>query len=258
MRVARVAHPADGAPTWVVVEGGRARALPAAPWLSPGQSPGHDLGALADLRLLAPVEPRQIVCVGLNYLAHVTERDPNQTVPDEPVIFMKPVSSVVGPGEPIRIANPGHRTDFEAELALVIGEGGRDIAESEALRHVFGVTCANDVSDRVMQGKAGKWLPAKGYYTYCPVGPWVETGVDLSDQPVESRLNGKVRQSQRTSAMIFPPARLIAYVSAFMALHPGDLVLTGTPENVGPLSAGDTIEIEVGGVGVLRNPVTNA
>lgn len=258
MRVVRVVHPASGNPAWAIVEGDRARAVPAAPWLEPDQEPGDDLGPLAGLRLLAPVEPRQIVCVGLNYVAHVTERDPSQVVPDEPVIFMKPTSSLIGPGDPIRIVNPGNRTDYEAELALVVGTGGHDIPEAEALSHLFGVTCANDVSDRTKQKLAGKWLPAKGYHTYCPVGPWVETGVDLADQPVQSRLNGEVRQSQRTSAMVFGPAFLVAYISSVLTLAPGDLILTGTPENVGPLSPGDTIEVEVGGIGVLSNPVALA
>ncbi len=258
MRVVRVAHPATEEPTWAVVEGGRALAIAAAPWLASDQPTEEDLGPLEGVQLLAPVEPRQIICVGLNYVAHVTERDPTQVVPDEPVIFQKPLSSLIGPGETIRIANPGNRTDYEAELALVIGAGGRDIPEAEALSRVFGVTCANDVSDRVMQGKPGKWLPAKGYHTYCPVGPWVETGVDLTDQPVESRLNGETRQSQRTSAMIFSPAVLVSYISRVLTLGPGDLILTGTPENVGPLSPGDTIEVEVGGIGILRNPVALA
>ncbi len=258
MRVVRVVHPVTEEPTWAVVEGGRAHAVEAAPWLVADQPATEDLGAVEGLRLLAPVEPRQIICVGLNYLAHVTERDPTQVVPEEPVIFMKPVSSIVGPGGTIRIANPENRTDYEAELALVIGSGGRDIAESDALSRVFGVTCANDVSDRVMQAKPGKWLPAKGYHTYCPVGPWVETGVDISDQPVESRLNGETRQAQRTSTMLFSPAFLVSYISRVLTLEPGDLILTGTPENVGPLSPGDTIEVEVGGIGVLRNPVALA
>jgi 2-keto-4-pentenoate hydratase/2-oxohepta-3-ene-1,7-dioic acid hydratase in catechol pathway len=255
MRFARVVHPTNGGPVWVAVAEGTARALPDAPWVAGAASTGANLGPLSGLRLLAPVEPSQIVCVGLNYLAHVTERDPTQIVPDEPVIFMKPVSSLIGPGDTIRIANPGNRTDYEAELALVIGTGGQDISEVEALAHVFGVTCANDVSDRVMQAKAGKWLPAKGYQTYCPVGPWIETGVDLADLPVRSRLNGELRQDQRTSAMIFSPASLVSYISRVLTLRPGDLILTGTPENVGPLSPGDVIEVEVGGVGVLRNTV---
>lgn len=258
MRVVRVAHPVTGDATWAVVEEGRAFAVGSAPWHAPDQATVDDLGPIDGVRLLAPVEPSQIICVGLNYLAHVTERDPNQVAPDEPVIFMKPVSSIVGPGETIRIANPDNRTDYEAELALVIGAGGRDIPEEDALSRVFGMTCANDVSDRVMQAKPGKWLPAKGYHTYCPVGPWVETGVNVANVPVESRLNGETRQSQRTSAMIFSPAFIVSYISRVLTLGPGDLILTGTPENVGPLSPGDTIEVEVGGIGVLRNPVALA
>jgi 2-keto-4-pentenoate hydratase/2-oxohepta-3-ene-1,7-dioic acid hydratase in catechol pathway len=156
------------------------------------------------------------------------------------------------------IPTPEHRTDYEAELAIVIGTGGRNIGEADALTHVFGYTCANDVSDRVLQKKDGQWVRAKGYDTYCPVGPWIETDLDVADVPVQSRLNGEDRQSQRTSAMIFKPAFLIAFISRVMTLQPGDLILTGTPEGVGPLAPGDTIEVEVGGIGVLRNPVEAA
>ncbi len=168
---------------------------------------------------------------------------------------MKPPSALIGPGEPIRIANPDHRTDYEAELAIVIGARARNVAEADAAKYVLGYTCGNDVSDRVLQKKDGQWVRAKGYDTYCPLGPCIVTGLDIADVPVRSRLNGEPRQSQTTASMIFPPHFLIAFISRVMTLDPGDVILTGTPEGVGPMRPGDTIEVEVGGIGVLRNPV---
>lgn len=206
-------------------------------------------------RLVAPLAPGKIVCVGLNYLDHVTENDPNREVPDEPVIFMKPPSAVVGPGEPIKIANRENRTDYEAELALVIGRTARNVATAEWRSYVAGFTCANDVSDRVLQKKDGQWVRAKGYDTYCPVGPWIETELDLDTAVVQSLLSGEVRQNQAVTSMIFPVPRLIEFISGVMTLDPGDLVLTGTPFNVGPMQPGDTIEISVSGIGTLSNPV---
>ncbi len=219
-------------------------------------SRGDAVGGLADVSLLAPVQPGKIVCVGLNYAAHVTENDPTRQVPDEPVLFMKPPSALIGPGDAIEIANPGNRTDYEAELAVVIGTRARDVAEDQALDYVFGYTAGNDVSDRVVQRKDGQWVRAKGFDTYCPLGPWIETELDISAVKVESRLNGEVKQSQTTASMIFPVPFLVSYISRVMTLEPGDVIMTGTPEGVGPMQPGDTIEIEIGGVGVLRNPVT--
>ena len=206
--------------------------------------------------LLAPVQPGKIVCVGLNYLDHVTENDPNRTVPDEPVIFMKPPSAVIGPGEAIVIANRDHRTDYEAELALVIGNTARNVSSAKWRDYVAGFTCANDVSDRVLQKKDGQWIRAKGFHTYCPIGPWIETDLDLERAVVQSRLNGELRQDQPVSSMIFPIPRLFEFITGIMTLEPGDLVLTGTPFNVGPMQPGDTIDISISGIGTLSNPVT--
>jgi 2-keto-4-pentenoate hydratase/2-oxohepta-3-ene-1,7-dioic acid hydratase in catechol pathway len=218
-------------------------------------SRGDAIGSLSDVQLLPPVQPGKIVCVGLNYAAHVTENDPTRQVPEEPVLFMKPPSALIGPGDAIEIANPGNRTDYEAELAVVIGSRARDVDEDRALDYVFGYTAGNDVSDRVLQRKDGQWVRAKGFDTYCPLGPWIETELDIGAVKVESRLNGEVKQSQTTASMIFPVPFLIAYISRVMTLEPGDVILTGTPEGVGPMQPGDTIEIEIGGVGILKNPV---
>lgn len=258
MRVVRFRDDATGLGQYGIAEDGTVFAASGNPYDEAGLHRGDAAGQLGELQLLAPVQPGKIVCVGLNYLAHVTERDATRKVPDEPVLFMKPASALIGPGELIRIVNPDNRTDYEAELTMVIGRTARDVAEADALSYVYGYTCGNDVSDRVLQGKDGQWVRAKGFHTYCPVGPWIETKLDIADIPVKSRLNGEVRQSNRTSNMIFKPPFLISYISRIMTLDPGDIILTGTPEGVGALAAGDTIEVEVGGVGVLSNPVANA
>ncbi len=238
-----------------VVEDGHVRAASGDPFT--GVEPGETIGTMDDLTLLPPVQPGKIVCVGLNYAAHVTENDASREIPAEPVLFMKPNSALIGHGGTIEIANPANRTDFEAELALVIGKVARDVSEEEAADYVLGITAANDVSDRVLQKQDGQWVRAKGYDTYCPAGPVLVTGVDLTrgDITVESRLNGEVRQSQSTGSMLFSPLFLVSFISRVMTLDPGDLILTGTPENVGPMTPGDMIEVEVGPVGILRNLV---
>jgi 2-keto-4-pentenoate hydratase/2-oxohepta-3-ene-1,7-dioic acid hydratase in catechol pathway len=256
MKIVRYQDDGNGCPRYGVVEGETVYAATGDPFAG-GLTKGEAVGPLAEVALLTPVQPGKIVCVGLNYAAHVTESDPNRQVPDEPVLFMKPNSSLIPHGAPIRIANPGNQTDYEAELAVVIGRTASRVTEAEAAGFVLGYTCGNDVSDRVLQRKDGQWVRAKGFDTYCPLGPWIETNLDVADIKVESRLNGQVRQSQRTSSMIFGPFHLISYISNVMTLEPGDVILTGTPEGVGPMTAGDTIEVEIGGVGVLRNPVLN-
>ncbi len=218
---------------------------------------GAEVGPVAGVKLLPPVEPGKIVCVGLNYAAHVTENDAGRAIPDEPVLFMKPTSAIIGPDEPIAIAHPGNRTDFEAELVVVIGRQARDVSEADARSYVEGYTAGNDVSDRVLQAKDGQWVRAKGFDTYCPLGPWIETDLDPTDVTVQSRLNGETKQSQTTKSLIFGVPFLISYISRVMTLEPGDIIMTGTPEGVGPLKSGDTIEVEIGGVGVLSNPVVN-
>ncbi|CAA9556330.1 MAG: Fumarylacetoacetate hydrolase family protein [uncultured Thermomicrobiales bacterium] len=224
-----------------------------------GLTAGSAVGALGELTLLPPVQPGKIVCVGLNYAAHVTETDATRAVPEEPVLFMKPPSALVGHGAPIAIANPDNRTDHEAELAVVIGRRARGVAAASAADYILGYTAGNDVSDRPLQQKDGQWVRAKGFDTYCPLGPCVATDLDPTagdGLAVVSRLNGETKQSSTTRDMIFDVPALIAYISGIMTLEPGDVIMTGTPEGVGPMRPGDTIEVEVGGVGVLRNPVT--
>ncbi len=254
MRYGRIRQ-AGGAITPIIIDGDSAYAMEGDLLGQPAR--GEFLGSLSDLTLTSPLDPGKVVCVGLNYLAHVTENDPTRQVPDEPVLFMKPTSAIIGPGEPIRIANPGNRTDHEAELAVIVGKTMSSVPEQDVLSHIFGFTCANDVSDRVLQKKDGQWVRAKGFDTYCPLGPWIETDLDLSAAIVSSQLNGEPRQSQGAATMLFPVPVLLSFISNVMTLYPGDVVLTGTPEGVGPLTAGDTIDVTVSGIGTLSNPVDN-
>lgn len=225
--------------------------------IAEGFAPGEVIAPLADVDILAPLEPGKIVAIGRNYLEHVNELDKNATVPEFPVMFMKPPSAIIGPGAPIRLANPENETHYEAELCVVIGKTATDVDEASALDYVFGYTCGNDVSDRKVQFASGQWIQGKGYDSYCPLGPWIETELDPGDVLVQSRLSGEPRQSEPTSSLIFSVPFLISYISKVMTLYPGDVVMTGTPHGVGPMKAGDTIEIEVAGIGVLSNPVVN-
>lgn len=256
MLIVRYLDPATSSPAYGIQEGNIVRA--ATGDLFTGLTPGAAIGTVDALRLFPPLDPKKIVCVGLNYAAHVTERDPSRKVPEEPVLFMKPTSAVIGPSDPIEIAYPEHETHHEAELVTVIGRTADHVSADDALAHVLGYTCGNDVSDRVLQKKDGQWIRAKGFRTYCPLGPAIQTELDLATTPVLSRVNGRTRQSQTTGSLLWDVPTLISYISGIMTLEPGDVVMTGTPEGVGPLVAGDTCEIEIGGIGVLRNPVTNA
>jgi 2-keto-4-pentenoate hydratase/2-oxohepta-3-ene-1,7-dioic acid hydratase in catechol pathway len=208
---------------------------------------------LVDVRLLAPVLPSKLVCVGKNYAAHAAEF--GMEVPEEPLLFLKPSTAVIGPGDPIRLLPVSKRVDYEGELAVVIGRLARDVRAEDAYRFILGYTCANDVTLRDLQHTNDQWTRAKGFDGSCPLGPWIETALDPNDVRVETRLNGDIRQAGQTSDMVFGVATLIEYITAFMTLLPGDVLLTGTPEGVGRLAAGDVVEVEVDGVGTLLNPV---
>ena len=208
---------------------------------------------LDDVRLLAPVLPSKLVCVGKNYAAHAAEFD--QSVPEEPLLFLKPSTAVIGPSEPIRLLPISKRIDYEGELAVVIGRLARNIRAEDAYKVILGYTCANDVTLRDLQRMDDQWARAKGFDGSCPLGPWIETDLDPNDAHLETRLNGEVRQNGRTSDMVFGVATLIEYITSFMTLLPGDALLTGTPEGVGKLEPGDVVEVEVDGVGTLRNEV---
>jgi 2-keto-4-pentenoate hydratase/2-oxohepta-3-ene-1,7-dioic acid hydratase in catechol pathway len=216
-------------------------------------TPTGDEVALDDVLLLAPVLPSKVVCVGKNYAAHAAEF--GMEVPEEPLLFLKPSTAVIGPGDPIRLLPISRRIDYEGELAVVIGRLARHVAAEDAFKVILGYTCANDVTLRDLQKTDDQWTRAKGFDGSCPLGPWIETDVDPNDVYVETRLNGETRQRASTVDLAFGVATLIEYITTFMTLLPGDVILTGTPEGVGKLSAGDEVEVEVEGVGVLRNGV---
>ncbi len=203
--------------------------------------------------VLAPVVPSKIVCIGLNYKDHAAEQ--GKPLPAEPLIFLKPSTAVVAPGEPIVLPEGVGRVDYESELAVVIGRRATAVSEDEALSHVLGYTCMNDVTARDLQKKDGRYTRAKGFDSFAPLGPCIATGLSPDALDVTGLLGGQVRQQSNTRELIFPVPRLISYISRIMTLLPGDIVSTGTPAGIGPLQAGDTFEVRVQGVGSLCNPV---
>lgn len=205
---------------------------------------------------LAPVSPGKIICVGRNYAAHAKEL--GNDLPTEPLLFLKPPSAVIACGDTIQMPPESSRVDFEGELALVIGRRGRNIDEREALSHIAGFTCANDVTARDLQKKDVQFTRGKGFDTFCPLGPWLVTQLDLESATLETRVNGERRQFAPVSTMIFSVPYIVAYISRVMTLEPGDVILTGTPEGVGPLSAGDTVEVLIPEIGSLVNRAVTA
>ncbi len=239
-------------PLYGLLEGDHVRDISGPPWQSWSQ--GSRTWPLASARLLAPVDPGKIVCVGRNYAAHAAEL--GNEVPKEPLLFLKPPSSIIGPGEPIVLTPQSQRVEHEGELALIIGRRCSHLKDSEdALSYLLGYSCLNDVTARDLQKSDVQFTRAKGFDTFCPVGPHIETQLDPSDVLVETHVNGAPRQSGRTSLMAYPVAFLVRWISHVMTLLPGDLIATGTPAGVGALVAGDVVEVSVSGVGVLRNPV---
>lgn len=235
-----------------LLEGDHILEISAAPWLGWSRtSRSHDL---AQVQLLSPVEPAKIVCVGRNYAAHAAEL--GNEMPREPLIFLKPSSSLVGPGDPIVLPRYSQRVEHEGEIAMVIGRKAAHLSDSDdALDYVLGYTCVNDVTARDLQKADGQFTRAKGFDTFCPTGPHIETDIDPSDVLVETYVNQELRQSGSTALMTYKCDFLVRWLSRMMTLFPGDLISTGTPAGVGPLAAGDTVEVRVAGIGVLRNPV---
>jgi 2-keto-4-pentenoate hydratase/2-oxohepta-3-ene-1,7-dioic acid hydratase in catechol pathway len=209
---------------------------------------------LATAQLLAPVAPSKIICVGRNYQDHAAEL--GNPMPPEPLLFLKPPSAIIGSGDTIVLPPESSRVEHEGELGVVIARPARHVRDDEdALSYVLGYTCVNDVTARDLQRKDVQFTRAKSFDTFCPVGPFIETDLEPGDLQVTTRVNGEVRQQGRTSAMAFPVAHLIRYISRIMTLNPGDLISTGTPSGVSQLRNGDTVEVEVEGVGILRNGV---
>jgi 2-keto-4-pentenoate hydratase/2-oxohepta-3-ene-1,7-dioic acid hydratase in catechol pathway len=212
--------------------------------------------SLDQVRLLPPSLPTKIVAIGLNYRDHAEEL--KLQLPEEPLLFMKPPSSVIGPGDSIVLPPQSARVDFEAELAIVIGKAAKNVSRKAARDYILGYTCLNDVTARDLQTKDGQWTRAKSFDTFCPVGPWIETDVDPSDLQIELYLNDERKQESRTSNLIFDPFRLVEFITSVMTLLPGDLIATGTTSGIGPMKAGDTVEVRIEGIGSLKNRVVSA
>lgn len=208
---------------------------------------------LTELKLLPPAVPSKIICIGRNYIAHADEQ--HAETPDLPLLFLKPPSSALASGEIIMLPPQSQQVEHEAELAVVIGKRGRWLDPESAKDYILGYTVANDVTARDLQRRDGQWTRGKGFDTFCPFGPWIETDFDPADAVITCTVNGELRQMASTRDMVFPVRQLIAYISSVMTLEPGDLLLTGTPAGVGPLKDGDEVVVSIEGLGDLRNLV---
>jgi 2-keto-4-pentenoate hydratase/2-oxohepta-3-ene-1,7-dioic acid hydratase in catechol pathway len=245
----------DGAAHFGRRRDGEFARLSGPPWEGGRETGERD--AFAAVRLLAPVVPTKIVCVGLNYRAHIAENVTGvaREAPSEPLLFLKPPSALLASGAAIRYPRGVTRLDPEAELAIVIGRRARAVTRERALEHVAGFTCFNDVSARNYQKSDGQWTRAKGFDTFAPLGPWVTTGLVAEGLCVECRVNGERRQRGDTRDLLFPVPELIRFISSVMTLEPGDVIASGTPAGVAPVEVGDRIEVEIEGIGVLENRV---
>jgi len=206
---------------------------------------------LGEVRLLAPCLPSKIVCLGLNYRSHAEEF--KLSIPPVPLIFLKPSTAVIGPDDEIVLPRLSKRVDYEGELGVVIGKRAKDVPENKATDYVLGYTCFNDVSERYNQKEDGQWTRAKGYDTFAPIGPWIETEVDPANLRLETYLNGELRQSVSTNDLIFGVPKLIGFISNIMTLLPGDVIATGTPSGIGQITPGDIVEVRIEKIGTLRN-----
>ncbi|MCP1429735.1 2-keto-4-pentenoate hydratase/2-oxohepta-3-ene-1,7-dioic acid hydratase in catechol pathway [Microbacterium foliorum] len=254
MKIARFSH--DDAILFGIVDDTDLVVLSGDP-LFAGYEPTGDRVPIADAVILAPVIPRsKIVCVGKNYHDHAAEM--GGEAPEEPLLFLKPNTSVIGPGDAIVRPAISEQTDYEGELAVVIGKVAKNVGQADALDRVLGYTIANDVTARDLQRKDGQWARAKGFDTFCPLGPTISTDFDPAEATIETRVNGEVRQKAPLSDMIHSVEAIIEHASAVFTLLPGDVILTGTPAGVGEFGAGDTVEVEITGLGILRNTVRDA
>lgn len=209
---------------------------------------------LDTVRLLAPVEATKILCIGLNYVDHAKEF--GKPIPVEPLLFLKPASSVIGPQGNIVYPPQTENLHYEAELAIVIGKEAKNISEDEAKEYIFGYTVGNDVTARDLQNKDGQWSRAKGFDTFCPLGPWIETEVHNPDNlDIRLNLNGIVKQESNTNNMVFNCSEILAYLSSIMTLLPGDVIMTGTPAGIGPMEVGDIVKVTIQGIGTLENNI---
>ncbi|OXM53694.1 2-hydroxyhepta-2,4-diene-1,7-dioate isomerase [Amycolatopsis thailandensis] len=254
MRLARIAHPGGVAFASIEGDGDDAQVLEIAehPF---GNNPNFTgkRWPLADVRLLAPILPSKVIAVGRNYAKHAAEF--GNEIPTDPMLFIKPSTTVVGPNVPIRRPRGVGRVDFEGELAIVIGQPVKNVPAARAASAILGYTVANDVSARDLQKSDGQWGRAKGFDTFCPLGPWIETSLDPADLALKSEVDGELKQDGRTSDLVHKIPELVEFVSGVMTLLPGDVILTGTPEGVGPIEDGQSVSITIEGIGTLTNPV---
>ncbi len=211
---------------------------------------------LEAVRLLPPVLPGKIIGIGRNYFEHAREH--GVEVPEVPLLFLKPPSAIIGPGDPILLPPQSARVEHEAELAVVIGRRARWVSADQAQHFVLGYTIANDVTARDLQRRDGQWTRGKGFDTFCPIGPWIDTNCDPADLLINCRVNGELRQMASTREMVFTVQQLIAFITSVMTLEPGDIILTGTPAGTGPIEAGDLVSITIEGLGELENPAVQA
>src|SRR5579872_1474061 len=253
MRFALLRIP-GGVDRFARLDGPVAHALDGPPWLGSAETP--ETWRWSDADLACPVRPSKIVCIGRNYAAHA--RELGQDVPAEPLLFLKPPSALAGPGGTIHLPPESSRVEHEAELAVVIGRRAKGVSRESALSHVFGYSCACDVTARDLQRKDVQFTRAKGFDTFCPMGPWIETSLDPGAQHIVCRVGAETRQDGPTANMIFDVPTVVSYVSRMMTLEAGDVLLTGTPEGVGPLLPGNALEVEISGIGVLRCGVAAA
>ena len=252
MRLARVAH--SGGVAFASVDGDELLEIADHPFGTPNYT-GKRF-TMADVRLLAPILPSKVIAIGRNYAEHAAEF--GNEVPGSPMMFLKPSTSVIGPNAAIRLPAASQRVDFEGELAVVIGQPIRNVTAAQAPAAILGYTVANDVSARDLQKADGQWGRAKGFDTFCPLGPWIETAVDPSDLAIRTEVDGEVKQDSRTSLLVHKIPELVEFVSGVMTLLPGDVILTGTPAGVGQIVDGQSVSITVEGIGTLTNPVQNA
>lgn len=216
-------------------------------------TPGTAIAALSTVQLLPPCLPTKIICIGKNYKDHAAEMQAE--LPEEPIIFLKPLTSLLPPDGTILYPQMSQRVDYEGELAVVIKDTCRHVSEADAASHILGYTIANDVTARDLQKRDGQWTRAKGFDTFCPLGPWIVTDLDAGNLQLRTRLNGEVKQQASTALLIFGVNHLISFVSQVMTLQAGDVILTGTPAGIGPMQPGDTIEVEIEGIGLLQNTI---
>ena len=254
MKIVRFKY--QGAVSYGTLEDGLVTVYDGSPFPTPDAGPAVFKATnrhipLHEVKLLAPCQPSKVVCLGLNYRPHAAEL--NIKLPELPLLFLKPSTSVIGPGDNIVLPPNPERIDYECELGVVIAKTAKNVAEADYADYVLGYTCFNDVTDRVAQVRDGQWTRAKGYDTFAPTGPCISTGISPFNLKIETLVNGEIKQSGHTCDLIFGIPKLISFISGIMTLLPGDVIATGTPDGIGPLQAGDTVEIVIEGIGTLRN-----